>query len=199
MSSHYFDANPEKESRERLVKSTLRGKTMTFTSDQGVFSKNEVDFGSRLLVNSFEWPDITGDILDMGCGYGSIGITLARETERTIWMADVNNRALSLSSKNAEKYELDHVKVVESDLFSAFTTERFAAVLSNPPIRAGKQTVHHLFEEAYSYLLPGGALWIVIQKKQGAPSAEQKLKTIFGEVKMIAKKKGYYIFCATKD
>ncbi|SFF00904.1 class I SAM-dependent methyltransferase [Alteribacillus iranensis] len=198
MGGHYFDENPEKESKERLITNNLRGREMTFISDQGVFSKNNIDYGSRLLIESFQWPDVQGDIADIGCGYGPIGLTLAKETENTVWLADVNKRALALAEKNAAQLGLHHTKVIESDLFEALVGRTFAVVVSNPPIRAGKATVHRLFEEAFEHLCHNGELWIVIQKKQGAPSALEKLKTLFGRVDTVEKKKGYYIYRATK-
>lgn len=199
MSSHYFDKSPDKESEERKIKSSLRGKNMTFTSDHSVFSKREVDFGSKTLLEAFEWPDAQGDILDIGCGYGPIGITLAKETERTVWLADVNQRAVSLSEKNAANNGVQNVKIVESDLFSAISAYDFAVIVTNPPIRAGKEVIHSLFEQAYAHLQKGGELWVVIQKKQGAPSTKEKLESLFEKVETVRKNKGYYIFCAKKS
>ncbi|MFB4165667.1 class I SAM-dependent methyltransferase [Alteribacillus sp. JSM 102045] len=199
MSSHYYEQSPDKESDERKIESYLRGKTMKFTSDHGVFSKREVDFGSRTLLESFTWPELQGDILDMGCGYGPIGITLAAETERAVWLADVNKRAVSLAEKNADTYSLNNIKVVESNLFSSISKSDFAAIISNPPIRAGKKVVHSLFEQAAKHLQSEGELWVVVQKKQGAPSAKDKLESVFREVETVNKNKGYYIFRAKKS
>ncbi|WP_158738316.1 class I SAM-dependent methyltransferase [Alteribacillus sp. YIM 98480] len=199
MSSHYFDKSPDKESEERKIKSYLRGKNLTFTSDHSVFSKREVDFGSKTLLEAFDWPDAQGDILDIGCGYGPIGITLAKETERTVWLADVNQRAVSLSKKNAAHYGLQNIKIVESDLFSAIPASDFAAIVTNPPIRAGKKVIHSLFDQAHAHLQKGGEFWVVIQKKQGAPSAKEKLDSLFLNVETVKKNKGYYIFCSKKS
>ncbi|SDI91044.1 class I SAM-dependent methyltransferase [Alteribacillus bidgolensis] len=199
MSSHYFDKSPDKESEERIIKSYLRRKNMTFKSDHSVFSKREVDFGSKTLLEAFEWPDAQGDILDIGCGYGPIGITLAKETERTVWLADVNERAVSLSKKNAAYYGLQNIKIVESDLFSGIQARDFAAIVTNPPIRAGKKVIHSLFEQAHAHLQKGGEFWVVIQKKQGAPSAKEKLGSHFEKIETVKKNKGYHIFCAKKS
>ncbi|WP_026702407.1 class I SAM-dependent methyltransferase [Salibacterium aidingense] len=199
MGSHYFDEHPERESQERTITAVLRGRRMSLRIDHGVFSKNEVDFGSRMLADSFWWPEVEGPVLDMGCGYGPIGLSLARETNRMVWMADVNQRALELAEKNAAALELENTVMVKSDLFSSIEKSDFASILTNPPIRAGKMTVHSLFEQAYRFLAPAGTLWVVIQKKQGAPSAKDKLMSVFDEVDIVAKKKGYYIFCAKKN
>lgn len=197
MSEHYFSQQPHSKRSPKTWSYTLRGTSYTFTSDVGVFSKNDVDFGSRLLIEQFTEPKVDGDILDMGCGYGPIGITLADEfAERHVFMADVNERAVDLAKKNAQLNHVSNTTVFQSDLFAKVTKRDFAAILTNPPIRAGKKVVHQLFEEAHAALAEGGELWIVIQKKQGAPSAIKKLETLFGEVETMAKDKGYFILRA---
>ncbi|SFQ17897.1 class I SAM-dependent methyltransferase [Salibacterium halotolerans] len=199
MANHYFDENPEQRSDERTVTAHLRGQQMSFRSDHGVFSKREVDYGTRVLLDVYRLPDVEGDILDMGCGYGPIGLTLAAETNRTIWMADVNERALELAGRNAEEGGLFNTRVMKSNLFDELGGKTFASVLANPPVRAGKETVHTLFEEAYQHLCSGGSFWTVLQKKQGAPSAGEKLEAVFDSVHIEARKKGYYIFYAKKN
>ncbi len=200
MTEHYYSDQPSVESNPVTWTYTLRGHSLTFTSDQGVFSKKEVDFGSRLLIEAFELPGIEGDLLDMGCGYGPIGIALAKDhEERRVVMADVNERAVGLARKNAEANNADNTEVVKSNLYDEIRQRNFAAILTNPPIRAGKKVVHQIFEEAYSHLADEGELWVVIQKKQGAPSALGKLGEMFTEVDTIMKKKGYYIIKAKKS
>lgn len=198
MGDHYFNKKPKIVSDPFEVVSYLRGKQRTFMSDHGVFSKKEVDFGSRLLIDSFTFPKVEGDLLDVGCGYGPIGLTLAEETDRTVWLVDVNERAVQLTKENIKRKGLLNVQVLVSDLFAALSDRRFAAILTNPPIRAGKKVVHTLFEDAYDHLLPGGSFWTVIQKKQGAASAKAKLAELFDDVITVQKKKGYYIFVAHK-
>lgn len=198
MADHYFSNNPSSKSDRKKFEFTLKGHHFVFLSDRGVFSKNEVDFGSRLLVESFEVPDVEGNILDVGCGYGPIGLSLAKEyKERTIHMVDVNERALSLARENAGNNGVSNVRIYQSSVYEQ-VEGRYAAILSNPPIRAGKQVVHDILEKAYDHLLPGGELWIVIQKKQGAPSAMNKLEEVFSEVEVVEKKKGYYIIKSKK-
>ena len=114
-------------------------------------------------------------------------------------MVDVNERALSLARRNAEANNIRNVKVYESNTYDQVPQERqFAAIVSNPPIRAGKQVVHRILSEAHTHLLPGGTLTVVIQKKQGAPSAEQKMLDVFGNVEIIARDKGYWIIQSVK-
>ncbi|GLO64323.1 class I SAM-dependent methyltransferase [Oceanobacillus kimchii] len=198
MSEHYFSNNPQSKTSPRTWMYELRGRTFRFTSDIGVFSKNDIDFGSRLLIEQFQEPQINGDILDIGCGYGPIGLSLAAEfNEREVSMIDVNERAVELAKKNASANNVTNVTIQTSDLYSAIDDEsRFAAVVTNPPIRAGKKVVHQIFEGAKELLLPNGELWVVIQKKQGAPSAKDKLDDLFGNVEIVKKDKGYFILKA---
>ncbi|MFD1337171.1 class I SAM-dependent methyltransferase [Oceanobacillus iheyensis] len=200
MSEHYFSNNPQSKTSPRTWMYELRGRTFHFTSDVGVFSKNDIDFGSRLLIEQFQEPQINGDILDVGCGYGPIGLSLAAEFEdRGVSMVDINDRAVELAKRNASGNNITNVTIQTSDIYSAIDeTLRFAAVVTNPPIRAGKKVVHQIFEGAKDLLLPNGELWVVIQKKQGAPSAKDKLNEVFGNVEIVKKDKGYYIFKAQR-
>jgi len=200
MSEHYYSKQPSVESNPHSFSYTLKGKVFQFTSDSGVFSKNEVDFGSRLLIETFKLPTVSGDILDVGCGYGPIGISLASvDSSRRVDMIDVNERAIALAKKNAEANGVLNVDVFQSDIFENVVKDSYAAIVTNPPIRAGKQTVHNIFEGSFDRLIAGGELWVVIQKKQGAPSAIKKLEKLFSEVEVVEKKKGYYIIRAKKD
>ncbi|MDY0410036.1 class I SAM-dependent methyltransferase [Virgibacillus soli] len=199
MSEHYFSHQPQSQSSPKTWTYELRRKTFTFTSDVGVFSKNEVDFGSRLLVETFAAPRITGDILDLGCGYGPIGIALAASFEdRKILMADVNERALALAKENIQRNAILNAELVRSDRFSNLTNYTFASIVTNPPIRAGKKVTYAMFEESKDALHSGGELWVVIQKKQGAPSTKNKLSDLFGNVEVVAKDKGYFILKSIK-
>ncbi|MCH1626092.1 class I SAM-dependent methyltransferase [Ferdinandcohnia quinoae] len=199
MGDHYYTSKPSAESNQKNWSFSLRGELFTFTSDNGVFSKKEVDFGSRLLIEDFVLPDIDGRLLDLGCGYGPIGLSMARSfNERLIEMVDVNERALELSKKNADINRIENISIYKSDVFSNISTNAFAAILTNPPIRAGKKVVHQILEESYGRLVVGGELWVVIQKKQGAPSAIEKLETVFEEVEVVARKKGYLIIKAKR-
>lgn len=198
MADHYFSNSPSSKSDRKKIEFTLKGHRFVFLSDHGVFSKSEVDFGSRVLIESFTAPDVEGDILDVGCGYGPIGLSLAKEyKERMVHMVDVNERALGLAKENAGNNGLNNVCIYQSNVYEQVEGQ-YAVILSNPPIRAGKQVVHDILEKAYDHLLPDGELWIVIQKKQGAPSAMKKLEELFSEVEVVEKKKGYYIIKSKK-
>lgn len=200
MSEHYFSKNPQSKSEPKTWNYTLRGREYSFISDVGVFSKNEVDFGTRLVIEHFNVPPIAGDILDLGCGYGPIGISLASENQdRRITMVDVNERALELARENVVKNNIENVDIIQSDGFSQLEHCSFAAVVTNPPIRAGKKVVHRMFEESKQALLKHGELWVVIQKKQGAPSAKEKLESLFDDVEVVFRSKGYFILKATNS
>ncbi|CAM3241755.1 class I SAM-dependent methyltransferase [Filibacter tadaridae] len=200
MSEHYYTKDPKVKSDPKEWVAELRGKTLRFKTDAGVFSKGEVDFGSRLLAESFVEPGTGGNILDVGCGYGPIGLSIAASfPERNIHMVDVNERALALATYNSKQNNIMNTMIYQSDALSAVISEGFSAILTNPPIRAGKETVFKIYDEAYSKLKAGGELWVVIQKKQGAPSTINHLEESFGTVETVEKKRGYFILKASKS
>ena len=199
MSDHYYSNKPQTESKPRLWKFTLLGFEFKFETDTGVFSKSEVDFGSRVLIDAFEMPKVEGDVLDVGCGYGPIGLSIAKANpERFVHMMDVNTRALQLAEKNASVNGVQNVRIFESDGLSNVGDVKAAAILTNPPIRAGKETVFRFYDGAFDKLVSGGELWVVIQKKQGAPSSVSHLEKMFSEVDVVEKNKGYWIIRAKK-
>jgi 16S rRNA (guanine1207-N2)-methyltransferase len=197
---HYYSQKPGSISKEQTFEFVLRGRTFTFVTDRGVFSKERIDFGSVLLIETMDIQDGM-NVLDVGCGYGPIGLTAATLTPTgKVKMIDINERAVSLARKNLEMNHINNGEVVLSDLFSSIEDEeRFDVIVTNPPIRAGKKIVHEIFEQACQHLEKGGSLWVVIQKKQGAPSAMEKLEELFGRIEVAAKKKGYYILRAQKQ
>ncbi|USG07367.1 16S rRNA methyltransferase [Latilactobacillus sakei] len=199
MTDYYYSKNPEVEHTEKNWTFELRGFNFKFTTDNGVFSKNTVDYGSRALLDAVDLSETpAGPILDMGCGYGPIGMTLAKlAPERQIDMVDVNERALGLAQKNCDLNQIQNVAIFESAEYQNVTAQ-YAAILTNPPIRAGKAVVQNILKGAYDHLLTDGELDVVIQKKQGAPSAKQLMADTFGNVQIIHKDKGYYILQSIK-
>ncbi|GAK13844.1 class I SAM-dependent methyltransferase [Geomicrobium sp. JCM 19039] len=196
MSSHYYDSKPTVGSERGEVSIDVNGERVTYSTDRGVFSKGEVDFGSRFLLETFVEPEVAGGVLDVGSGYGTLGIAIAKTGDRHVWMTDINERAVALSKENATKNKVDsQVTVVHGSVLERVPEDvRFAAAVTNPPIRAGKDVVHQIFEDVYRVLENGGELWVVIQKKQGAPSAKKKLVELFGDVEEVAKRKGTQFF-----
>ncbi|OUM95042.1 MAG: 16S rRNA methyltransferase [Thermobacillus sp. ZCTH02-B1] len=201
MTEHYYTKSPRSESDRRRFEAVLRGRRLTFETDAGVFSRSGVDFGSRLLIETAEIPD-GARVLDVGCGYGPIGLAIAASLPNArVTMVDINERAVELARANAGLNGIRNVTVLESDLLEAVRGQTFDAVLTNPPIRAGKAVVHRIFAEAREVLAPGGALWVVIRKQQGAPSATAKLEELFGpdHVRTAARDKGYHVLRAGRQ
>lgn len=197
---HYYSSKPTSESNRETWQTKINGKSFTYTTDAGVFSKNAIDQGSEvLMLTGAEQNYPEGNILDLGCGYGPIGIYLGQAfPDRMIEMVDVNERALELAKLNADQNDVSNVRIYQSYLYEEVENKEFAAILSNPPIRAGKKVVHEILEKAFDHLIVGGQLLIVIQKKQGAPSAKKKMEEVFGNVERINLDKGYWILASTK-
>ncbi|MDG5480706.1 class I SAM-dependent methyltransferase [Staphylococcus xylosus] len=200
--SHYYDENPEVESKEALFTYSYDNHDLELVTDAGVFSKGKIDFGSDLLVKTFLKtypPGPTKNIIDVGCGYGPIGLMIAKVSpHHEVTMVDVNQRALNLSRKNKKRNRIDNVEVKESDGLSQVEDNTYDFVLTNPPIRAGKEVVHRILEDAYVKLKLDGELFVVIQKKQGMPSAKKKMQDTFDNVEVLEKSKGYYILRSVK-
>ncbi|GGD00307.1 class I SAM-dependent methyltransferase [Enterococcus wangshanyuanii] len=200
MANHYYTEKPDLAHDLEQWSFELRGKKFQFLTDSGVFSRNTVDFGSRVLIDAFDWEELPeGRLLDVGCGYGPIGLTLASLSGRMVEMIDVNQRAVALAQENAKKNQVENVDIHPSNIYADLHEKQYAAIISNPPIRAGKKVVHEILSEAHPLLVTGGTLTVVIQKKQGAPSAEKKMLDVFGNVEIVTKDKGYYILKSVKE
>ena len=197
MNDHYYTRVPQSESRPEECVYTYRGIPLTFQTDAGVFSKGEVDTGTRLLLEALP-EEMAGEILDLGCGWGVIGISVAKRwPDCRVTMADVNTRALELSRGNAKKNQAE-VVCLESDGMEGLAGRRVDAVITNPPIRAGKQVIYRMFADAARSLNPGGALYLVIRKQQGAESCLHYLKTLFGTVEKLDRSGGFWVLRAAE-
>ncbi|WP_286783632.1 class I SAM-dependent methyltransferase [Streptococcus sp. UBA4344] len=196
MTKMYYAENPDSAHDIHELKVTLLGERFTFLTDSGVFSKKMIDYGSQVLLNTLGFEK-GKTLLDLGCGYGPLGISLAKVQGVKPTMVDINNRAIDLAKQNAQK------NGVCADIFQSNIYEKvngtFDYIISNPPIRAGKQVVHTIISESINYLNAGGNLTIVIQKKQGAPSAKAKMEEVFGNVEILKRDKGYYILRSEKN
>ncbi|SJZ66694.1 16S rRNA m(2)G 1207 methyltransferase [Pilibacter termitis] len=200
MSNQYFTNQPVTTHQYETFDFTLRGNNLHFLTDSNVFSKKTIDFGSRVLIEAFSEENLPeGDLLDVGCGYGPIGLSLSLATKRAVEMVDINERAIELAKENAKKNGIERVNIHVSNLYENVEKHDFSAILSNPPIRAGKVVVHEILEKSYDYLQQNGALFIVIQKKQGAKSAMKKMEETFGNVEVITKEKGYFILKSVRE
>ncbi|CAJ1196685.1 Ribosomal RNA small subunit methyltransferase C [Companilactobacillus paralimentarius] len=194
MANQYFENDPNLEHEVKNFNFTLRGHGLDFTSDSGVFSRQTIDYGSRVLIDAIDFQNVpNGNILDVGCGYGPIGLALAKDQpKRQVTMVDVNLRALLLAKQNANNNQINNVEIFESDTYKA-VSGKYAMIVSNPPVRAGKEVVTSILADSKDYLEPNGELWIVLQKKQGAPSAKKLMDQTFGNVEVVTRDKGYYI------
>ncbi len=196
--SHYYTNDQNLPSKEVSFEYFYEGERFVFYTDYGVFSKTQVDYGTYLLINEVRKHSLGSSVLDLGCGYGVIGIILSRlsPTISNMVMVDVNKRALSLAKKNCDTNKVK-AKIVLSDDIRTLK-DKFTSVILNPPIRAGKQVIFALYQKARDVLDDGGSLFIVIQKKHGAASTEKELKNLFNEVRVLDKVNGHWLFEARK-
>lgn len=167
---------------------------LSFYTDNGVFSKKGMDFGTRTLVNSL--PTLQGSVLDIGCGYGPIGIYISKRDGLKVDMIDINKRCVDLSSKNAILNNVD-VNVFHSNGFENIN-KKYDFIVSNPPIRIGKKNMYELLFGAKKYLNKSGELWIVVNKNQGAKSLVTDLSSEY-EVNVVLKNKGFYVIRAINN
>ena len=198
--SHYFQDDPNLVSNIKEITFEINGITMKLLTDNGVFSKNNVDEGSYAFLKVLLPLDLGNHILDLGCGYGTIGLTLAKAHEEArITLADVNPRAVALCERNAGLLNLSpRVTILQSDIYEKIEGP-YDSIVVNPPIRAGKAVTYRMYEEATQYLIDGGSLFIVIRKAQGAESAAKYIESIFGNITMLDRHKGYHIYQAVKS
>ncbi|NLY51682.1 MAG: class I SAM-dependent methyltransferase [Firmicutes bacterium] len=194
---HYFTSQPTSKSAAHKITAKLRGKEYQFITEAGVFSRSRVDQGTRLLIEALPLPP-EGRMLDLGCGYGPVGIVAAKEEPNLeVVMVDINQRAVEVAAINARLNGAANIDIRQGDGFSVVPEKDFALIASNPPIRAGKQVVYPLMAAAKEHLAPGGLLCVVIRTKQGARSLEKHLASIYSRVETIAKGGGYRVFAAT--
>ena len=191
MNDHYYSALPRSGHRYAETGYAYRGKELTFTTDAGVFSRGEVDFGTDVLLRALP-EEMAGRALDLGCGWGAVGVSVGkRYPDCQIVMSDVNGRALELAQKNAQANGVA-VETCQSDGLSEVTGD-FDYILTNPPIRAGKQVIYRLFAQSAGHLRPQGQLYLVIRKQQGAESALRYLKNVFSSVDTVEKSGGFWV------
>jgi len=197
--AHYFTNVEDGKSNEKKFQVTVFERVFEFITDIGVFSKGELDEASRFLIETADDLKLSGDLLDVGCGYGAVGLILAsRKPEVEVHMIDINNRALDLSKRNAALNSIQNIQIYESNCYEN-VRRKFANIVSNPPIRAGKKVVHQILEEAIYHLEANGTLIIVIGKQHGAESARKKMFEVFGNVERVARKKGFWILRSVLD
>ena len=171
------------------------GHKFSFFTDNGVFSKDGIDFGSRLLLESIPLDEVGAKVLDMGCGYGTIGIIINKLTDHDIDMVDVNLRAMHLARRNAKENDCSNINIFESNCYQNITS-KYNTIITNPPIRAGKKIVYEILMSAKKYLEQDGNLFLVIRKEQGAKSIISDLEKEYN-VEILEKKKGFFVLKCT--
>lgn len=193
---HYFTNNENLKSEIRTIKYNYENEEITFLSDLGVFSKDKIDYGSKCLLESYlHYNKIQKKVLDVGCGYGFLGISIAKITGSIVDMIDVNKRAIHLTNRNIELNKVNASAFI-SDAYEE-VSGKYDIIITNPPIRAGKEKVLEILNESANYLTSDGELWFVIRKDQGAKSIVKVLNKELN-IEIIEKSKGFYIFRAKK-
>ena len=188
--AQYFD-NLNLPSKKVKTECFILNRKFIFYTDNGVFSKDGLDFGSRLLLETIPLEEVGGKVLDMGCGYGVLGIVVNKITSCYVDMVDVNLRAMHLANINIKENGCSNINVFESNTYSNINS-KYTSIITNPPIRAGKQIVYDIVMNAKDYLEDNGKLFLVIRKEQGAKSLIKDLEKIY-DVEILEKKKGFYI------
>ena len=193
--AHYFTNEENLKSEIEKVIVEINGIPFYFYTDNGVFSKGELDFGTELLLKNFKYDDPNNKtLLDIGCGCGPIGI-YASYLGFTVDMSDVNKRAIHLSKMSLKEQGLN-ANVFESDAYKNITN-KYDYIVSNPPIRVGKEKLYEIVMNAKEHLKDDGSLWIVVRKQQGAESMVRDMKNVYKTVEVVAKKKGFFIIKAS--
>jgi 16S rRNA (guanine1207-N2)-methyltransferase len=194
---HYFSEKPTSKSKRGLIRCTLKGMELEFVTDSGVFSHTKIDNGTRLLIESMEIPE-SGSFLDLGCGYGPIGIVAAKiKPNLKVTMTDINSRAIALSIENVKRNHIGAVEVIQTALYELVRGRLFDTVVSNPPISAGmKDVVEPLVAGAAVHLKPGGLIQVVVQSNKGGKTLESYLESHFGNSEVLARGSGYRVLVA---
>lgn len=203
MSDHYYTNNPQSEHNLKQFTVNLDHISLSLKTDAGVFSKNKLDFGSQLLILTFmkyARLDENTHVLELGSGYGPILLALAKQYPAAHFTGvELNQRAAELARQNSAINRITSIEWLNEDATTLDIASRYHYVLTNPPIRAGKAVIQSFVSQAYQALFENGELWLVIQKKQGAPSMSDYMELIFGNVEMVERDRGYWILRSVKE
>jgi 16S rRNA (guanine1207-N2)-methyltransferase len=195
---HYFAAFPKSQAKLRLIHTILRGNSFEFLTASSVFSKKRVDLGTRLLIEAMFLPE-EGAVLDVGCGYGAVGIVVAASNPRLhVVMTDVNARAVRLTRQNIQRNNVQNAEVLCGHLYEPVEDLTFGCVLSNPPVSAGMQTVKAMITQAPTVMAENASFQMVIRSKIGAKTLPLFFNETFGNCKILARKSGYRVLLAEK-
>lgn len=195
--THYFTNNEDLEHQEKSFDFHISNEVFNFKTDKGVFSRKNVDYGTKVLIENVLKNDLEKPILDLGCGYGAVSIVVSRILNSKVYAIDINERALRLTRENSLRNKVNVEAIYCEDLNEL--EMKFKTIIFNPPIRSGKENIFSLYEKSYQSLKEGGKLYIVIQKKHGAKSTYRKLLELFKDVRLFGKDKGYQVILAVKS
>jgi 16S rRNA (guanine1207-N2)-methyltransferase len=198
VSQHYFSENPTSTEERGLIRTRLRGLDFEFETNSGVFSHKRVDAGTRLLVESMTLPE-KGKVLDLGCGYGVIGIVAAKlNQDLEVWMTDVNNRAISLAESNTKRNGVK-TSVRQGILYEPVGGLKFDLIVTNPPISAGIEAiVRTIIEGAPAHLVGNGVFQLVVQSNKGGRTLKRIIERAFGNIEVISRGGGFRVFAAKR-
>jgi len=196
---HYFTEEPTSAEEKGVIKCTLRELSLEFVTSSGVFSHRRIDNGTRLLVEVMELPE-EGRLLDLGCGYGVIGITAAILNPRLeIWMTDINSRAVALANENSARNNAHNIIIRQGNLYEPVEDKIFDTIITNPPISAGiKKAIEPMITGASTRLKDGGSLQLVVQSNKGGKTVATLIEATFGEVLILARGSGFRVLKGIK-
>lgn len=196
MVDHYFTKRPTSRDDRGMILYRANGMDFKIITSSGIFSKKKVDDGTDLLIRNMEIEK--GDsVLDLGCGYGIIGIAASKVNDTRVTLTDINQRAVALAKKNLKRNKVKNAEVIASDLYQEVEEEKFHKILCNLPMSAGLETVYRIIDESFSHLEINGKLQVVVRK--GFKRIEERMKIMFGNVKTLDKKSGYRVFSSIKE
>ena len=192
--SQYFENNSNLKDEKKRISINFQNKTYPMYTNNGLFCKEHFDYGSRLLLTQFISNKINGKILDLGCGYGAIGIIIAKTHPQTnVDMIDITDIAIKTATNNARLNNVTNINIFKSDIYDKIT-DKYDYIITNPPIRAGKEIIRKFLIGAKDHLEINGQLWFVMRKDHGVKTIIKELEEYYS-IKIIEKSKGFYIVC----
>ena len=199
--THYFSENPSSTGKTTMIQTHQLGNRLSFKSQSGIFGWNKVDVGSELLVNNVSLPKEKDlQILDLGCGYGFLGIALAKKyPKNNFFLTDINELAVRLARENCKLNEVQtNTKIFQGNLYDPFTNIQFDVIITNPPLMAGKKILQEIIAKSIAYLKDKGSIQLVVPKKKGLGSLQKMLENTYGSYQVVAKGSGFWILKAEK-
>jgi 16S rRNA (guanine1207-N2)-methyltransferase len=195
MKEHYYTEKPTSELRKSKIMARLRGKEFTFVTGSGVFSIKKVDNGTILLIEN---ASIKGRVLDLGCGYGVVGIAIKKDfPDNEVVLSDINMRAVKLARENAKLNKVE-VNIVQGDMFSK-VSGRFGTILLNPPQNAGKKICFSMISQSKEFLREKGTLQLVARHQKGGRSLSKHMEEVFGNVDVIKRGGGFRVYISVNE